>query len=238
MKVSKSPRAGILEGWSLYLLKLVPRILIWTPCLSASYILVRVSTYRNNAKRMVGWVTISHCYSIISHWLRNRPPPKTVETNFQASPSKATADGVGNLWRRDSWELLAANTSSPQGMSTRPGEGHLAGAPTPSTKKCSELVNFLRSIKTQGGSWGNRKCTGEKSETSGTRALPLNYSCMSWPVTSVPSLKIRDEHHSPVVVNELREHGKMYCTLYSVKEYCIFYAFCWTEKKYIISFWW
>ena len=45
------------KGWSLYLLKLVSRILIQTYCLSANYILVRVSIYGNDVKRMVGWVT-------------------------------------------------------------------------------------------------------------------------------------------------------------------------------------
>ena len=58
LKVSKYPRAGMPEGRSLYLLKLVPRILTQTCCSSTSYILV--STYRNNVKRMVEWVTIPH----------------------------------------------------------------------------------------------------------------------------------------------------------------------------------
>ena len=61
-KVMKSPGSGIPEGWSLYLLKLVPRsLIIQTCCLSTSYILVRVSSYRSNVKRMVGWVIISNC---------------------------------------------------------------------------------------------------------------------------------------------------------------------------------
>ena len=63
MKVSKSPRAGMPEGWGLYFLKLVPKILVQTCCSYISHILVRVSTYRNSVKRMVGWVTISHCYN-------------------------------------------------------------------------------------------------------------------------------------------------------------------------------
>ena len=54
LKVSKSPRVGMPKVWSLYLLKLVPRIFIQAFCLSTSYILVRVSTYRNNIKRMLG----------------------------------------------------------------------------------------------------------------------------------------------------------------------------------------
>ena len=60
MKVSKSLQAWIPEGCSLYLLKLVPRILKQSRCSSTSYIFIRVSTYRNNVKRMMGWVTLSH----------------------------------------------------------------------------------------------------------------------------------------------------------------------------------
>ena len=63
MKVSKSSGAGMAEGQSLYLLKLIARILIQTCCTSTSYTLVRASIYRNNVKRMLGWVTISHRYS-------------------------------------------------------------------------------------------------------------------------------------------------------------------------------
>ena len=51
------------EGQSLYLLKLVPRILIQKYCLFVSYVLVRVNFYRNDAKRMVEWVTILLCYN-------------------------------------------------------------------------------------------------------------------------------------------------------------------------------
>ena len=65
LMVSKSPGTRIPEGQRLYLLKLVPRILIQTCCLSLCYILVRVSTYRNNVKRMLGWVTISHSYNFL-----------------------------------------------------------------------------------------------------------------------------------------------------------------------------
>ena len=54
MKVSKSLRAGMLEGQGLYLLKLVPKILMQTCCLSISYMSVRVCTYRNNVKGLVG----------------------------------------------------------------------------------------------------------------------------------------------------------------------------------------
>ena len=71
-KVSKSPGAQMPEGRRMYLLKLVPRILIQPCCSSTSYVLVRVSTYRNNGKRIVGWVTISHCYNFPSlHGLTN-----------------------------------------------------------------------------------------------------------------------------------------------------------------------
>ena len=40
------------------ILKLVPGILIQTCCWSTSYVLVRGRIYRNNVKRMLGWVTI------------------------------------------------------------------------------------------------------------------------------------------------------------------------------------
>ena len=54
------PELGWLrEGQSLYLLKLVSNIVTHTCCLSTSYILIRVRTYRNNAKRTLWWVTIS-----------------------------------------------------------------------------------------------------------------------------------------------------------------------------------
>ena len=49
----------MLESPGLYLLKLVPRILIQTCCSLTSYTLVRVSTYRNNVKRMVGELQFS-----------------------------------------------------------------------------------------------------------------------------------------------------------------------------------
>ena len=58
--LGKSPRARMLGGRGLYLLKLVPRILVQARCSSTSCILVRVSTYRNNVKRMMGWVILSH----------------------------------------------------------------------------------------------------------------------------------------------------------------------------------
>ena len=61
-KASKFPRHGIPEGWSLCLLKLVPRILIQTCCSSISYRLFRISTDRSNVKRMVGQIRILHCY--------------------------------------------------------------------------------------------------------------------------------------------------------------------------------
>ena len=46
-------------------LKLVPRILIQACCSPTSYLLVRVSTYRQNVKRMVRWVTIFQYYKSI-----------------------------------------------------------------------------------------------------------------------------------------------------------------------------
>ena len=65
MKFSKSLRAEMPEGGSLYLLKLAPLILISTCSLSISYKSVAVSTYRKNVKRMsiVRWVRIPHCYN-------------------------------------------------------------------------------------------------------------------------------------------------------------------------------
>ena len=47
------------EAQRLYLLKLVPRILIQTCCLSTSSILARVSIYKNNVRRRGRGVTIS-----------------------------------------------------------------------------------------------------------------------------------------------------------------------------------
>ena len=63
LKVSSLLELGCLKV-SVYLLKLVFRILIETCCLSASSILVlvRASTYRNNVKRRVECVTSPHCY--------------------------------------------------------------------------------------------------------------------------------------------------------------------------------
>lgn len=51
--------AGMTEGWSLCLWRLVPRILIQTCCFSTSCPLVRAHIYRNNIKRTVGWVTVT-----------------------------------------------------------------------------------------------------------------------------------------------------------------------------------
>ena len=64
LKGSKSPRARIPEGLSLYISRLVPRILKQTYHLSTNYELVKVSTYRMHVqKRMVRWVTIFHHYN-------------------------------------------------------------------------------------------------------------------------------------------------------------------------------
>lgn len=52
--MSKCPPAGIAEGWDLYLLKLVPKILQQTGYSSTSYTLVRVLTCRNNIKGIMG----------------------------------------------------------------------------------------------------------------------------------------------------------------------------------------
>ena len=59
----KSLRAGMPEGQSVSYEQLVPRILTQTCCSSTSCILVRISTYRNDVRRMVGWVLISHHYN-------------------------------------------------------------------------------------------------------------------------------------------------------------------------------
>ena len=50
IKASKPPGAGMLKGRSIYLLKLVPRILIQTYSSSTSYILARISTYKKKKK--------------------------------------------------------------------------------------------------------------------------------------------------------------------------------------------
>ena len=64
LTVNNSLKAGMAEGRSLYFLKLVLRVLIKTCSLPTSCVLVRVSIYRKNVKRMVGRVTIPHCYII------------------------------------------------------------------------------------------------------------------------------------------------------------------------------
>ena len=63
LKASRFPGAGLFESHSLYLLKSVIKILIQTRCLYTSYISARVSIYRNNVKRIVGWVIFPHCYT-------------------------------------------------------------------------------------------------------------------------------------------------------------------------------
>ena len=63
LKVSKSTRARMPEGQSLYHLKLIPRILTQTCCWSTGHILVRVCTYTNNVRRMVRWIKIPYHYN-------------------------------------------------------------------------------------------------------------------------------------------------------------------------------
>lgn len=58
LKVNRSPRTGMTQGQHLHLLKLISMILTQTCCLFTSCIPVSVSIYRNNVKRMVGWVTV------------------------------------------------------------------------------------------------------------------------------------------------------------------------------------
>ena len=71
----------ISRGWDSWrsdsiFLKVVERILIQICRSSTSYMLVRVRIYRNNVKRMVGWVTIPHCYNF-HHYRQNAyVPPK------------------------------------------------------------------------------------------------------------------------------------------------------------------
>ena len=62
MQVSTSPWAGVPEGQTQCLLKLVPRILTRTCCFSTSYLLVRVHAYRNKVKRMAVRIRTPHCY--------------------------------------------------------------------------------------------------------------------------------------------------------------------------------
>ena len=89
LKVSKSLGTGLLEGRGLYLLKLAPRILIGTYYSSVSYILARISTYRNYVKRMVRWVTIFHGH-IPGLW----PAQMLLSFSFLRWDSKAWACGL------------------------------------------------------------------------------------------------------------------------------------------------
>ena len=89
LKIGKSSGAGTPEGWSLYLLKLIPRIIVQTCCSSISYIVVRVSTYRNNGKRMMGWVTISHRHNfplLYLHRILSQNP--WLESNHEKTSAK------------------------------------------------------------------------------------------------------------------------------------------------------
>ena len=54
---------GCLKSEPVSFEQLVPRIMTQSCCVSVSYTLGRVSIYRNNVKRMVGWVTILHGYN-------------------------------------------------------------------------------------------------------------------------------------------------------------------------------
>ena len=71
LQVSKCPGAGMPEVWSPYLLKLVPSILTQICCSSTSYMLVRVSTYRNNVRSMVGRVKVPHSCTLSTYCFRS-----------------------------------------------------------------------------------------------------------------------------------------------------------------------
>ena len=95
-KGSRSPRAGVLEDQSLYLLKLLLRILTQTCCSSTSYVSVRVSTCRNTVKRILGWVpiltvTISHCST-------DRSCPSLIVTALKQTSPHPTGGRVSPLF--------------------------------------------------------------------------------------------------------------------------------------------
>lgn len=77
------------------------------------------------------------------------------------------------------------------GMSSRPGEGRLAGAPAASTQKCSGPVDLLPSVETQGGRGAMENAWAEKRDewdSSPSAKLQLGVPH----VTSVPSFITRD----------------------------------------------
>ena len=140
-----APRAGMTEGWSVYLLKLVPRILIQTCCLSTRYILVRDSIYRNNVKRMVGWVTVPHYYKPLKTprslcWSSQQGTANTDARQQVASPKKhnkflvVDSQRNGDLWI--AWQVIQNNCFK---------EGHqLQDNTGNSTKSGKQYMNKMR----------------------------------------------------------------------------------------------
>lgn len=86
LKASKSFRAGMTEVWSCifwsYFLGFSNKHAVYLQVYS-NYILIRVSTYRNSVKRMVGWITILNCYT----WI-NRRLNSVKDKNYQSSCKK------------------------------------------------------------------------------------------------------------------------------------------------------
>ena len=145
VKVSKSLGTGMLEGQSLYLLKLAPRILMQICCSLTSYILVTVSIYRNNVKRMAGWVTIFHCYNLplLHGWqLFLQFPNSPVPQQFHTSVSSLEAVlALSSGKRAQKSALCVCNRRKVETTQRSPGQV-LAHWPTgqigPTTFFCSE----------------------------------------------------------------------------------------------------
>ena len=98
LKAIKSPGAGMPEGQSLCLVKLIPRILIQTCCLSTSYVPARASIYKKNVKRIVGWLTVPHYYRRCCDVLGRegvRPVQLTLEpTSHNPAPAGPVCPGL------------------------------------------------------------------------------------------------------------------------------------------------
>ena len=67
---------------------------------STTYILVRVSTYKNNIKRKAGWVIIFHCYvtSLSSSWLISHLIPCAASLPCEVTCSQVQLLERGHLW--------------------------------------------------------------------------------------------------------------------------------------------
>ena len=70
LKASESPRTGMPEGQSLYLLKLVPRILIQTCCSCTSYLLESALTETMSKEWWVGYNFPPLEFSTVTVWVR------------------------------------------------------------------------------------------------------------------------------------------------------------------------